>query len=72
MESTKIKLFGPEKTKEELENVMNTFMSTIRSFYINEVNFQVTRNFLPQTTLSEYQECWYGSVCYDEEPDEEK
>lgn len=72
MENTKIKLFGPEYSKEDLENKMNAFMETVPSFYINDVSFNVVKNYLPETKLSEFQESWYGSVCYGEElePDE--
>ena len=66
---TNIKLFGPSK-KQDLENEMNTFLESIDSWYVNDIHFNVQRNYLPETTLSEFQELWYGSISYGV-PDEE-
>ena len=66
MENTKVKLFGPTETKELLEKQMNEFLTIVDSFYINDIQFNVCRNFLPNTSLGEYQQLWYGMVSYGE------
>ena len=64
MEHTKIKLFGPKQSKDELEQVMNEYLSKVESCYINDIQFNVTRILLP---TGEFQTFWYGMVSIDEE-----
>lgn len=71
MEKTQIKLFGPCEKKKDLEIEINTFLKTKESFYIDDIQFNVVRNFLPNTTLGEYQQLWYGMVSFSEEINEE-
>ena len=59
----KIKLFTAN-SMENLEQQMNEFVAKFNEFYINDVTFNVSRNFLPMTNLGEYQEIWYGMVSY--------
>lgn len=65
MENKQIKLFGPHETKKDLETEMNEFLKTMEAFYVNDIQFNVVRNFLPNTSLGEYQQLWYGMVSFD-------
>ena len=49
-----------------LEQQINDFLATKDSFYINNVQFNAQRNFLPGTVLGEYQELWTALVEYEE------
>lgn len=68
----RVKLFTATGTqnvdgKQLLENQMNEFLSTIDGWYITNVTINVCKNFLPMTTMGEYQEMWYGMVCWSED-----
>ena len=49
-----------------LEEEMNAFLRTLDSFYVENVNIQVVKNFLPATGAGEYEEVWYGTIVYEE------
>ena len=49
-----------------LEEEMNAFLQTLDSFYVENVNIQVVKNFLPDTGAGEYEEVWYGTIVYEE------
>lgn len=51
----------------ELQKQINNFLRTRDSWYIEDVKFQVVRNFLVGTTLGEYEEIGYAMVMYTDE-----
>lgn len=52
--------------KQEIENQLNEFLSTIQPFMVQSVDIKVVKNFLPHTQTGEYEEIWYGIVVYEE------
>lgn len=71
-EVVKVKLFrcvgdNTHDAKQQIEDEINQFLSTMDSWFIEYVNVNVVKNFLPMTTMGEYQEVWYGVVQYREE-----
>lgn len=51
----------------ELEKQVNAFLRTKDSWYVEDVKFQVARNFLVGTTLGEFEEVGYAMVAYTDE-----
>jgi len=71
-EVMKVKLFrcvgdNDHDAKEQLEQQINEFLCKIDSWFIDYVNVNAVKNFLPMTNMGEYQEVWYGVVQYREE-----
>ena len=51
----------------ELETLINNFLLTLNSFYVEDINVGYNKTFLPGTVSGEYQETWYGMVKYSDE-----
>ena len=62
----KVKLFGIQTQNksggEDIEIQINEF---IKDKNVIDIKFNFVRNFLPHTTLGEYQEVWYAMVIYE-------
>ena len=70
----KIKLFSitsdnreGRNVQQELENQINLFLSSLNSFYVEDINVGYSKTFLPGTVSGECQETWYGMVKYSDE-----
>lgn len=48
--------------KAEMETQINDF---IKDKEVKNIQFQVVKNYLPQTTQAEYEELWYCMVQYE-------
>lgn len=63
--SVKVKIFGKQgygvSPKDELEREINSFISNKD---LIDIKFQCVRNFLPHTTMSEFEEIMYAMVLY--------
>lgn len=61
-----VKIFGvvaqSVSGKTAIEEQVNEF---IKDKNIIDIKINVIRNFLPQTTQSEYEEVWYATVMYE-------
>ena len=61
-----VKIFGvvaqSVSGKNAIEEQVNEF---IKDKNVIDIKINVIRNFLPQTTQSEYEEVWYATVMYE-------
>lgn len=63
----KVKIIGIKTNsvsgREEIEKQINEFIEDKK---IVDIKFQVNKNYLPHTTMSEYEELWYVMISYKE------
>lgn len=60
-----------DNARVELENKINEFLSTFDSWYFEGVTFNMERNYLPMTTIGEYEETWTAIVSYGNKTEDE-
>ena len=69
MSRIQVKLFGPEINRHTLEEKINTYLSTVEAYWIDNVSFTTTRTLLP---TGEFQLFWYGMITQEVETVDEE